>query len=240
MDTRVIATSFVDFVLERDNWKEVEEMSENGIRIIFDVFTAAGFKPKQIVFGKLRGKYMRQGNEETGETYPINQSCPMKVIGQDGNDDFRATGWLDCLFRVANNKWPFTPLTPLNMTCDKVADAVEAEIKRSVPLEPIRLTVEWDILEEYPPKISDHTYFVNHTKDDKELKDCVGIHTYCGGWVDRRQATKDQDCLLCRECHLRVLFPEEIKTYGELREFLRRKLLLPTSPKLGMDTPMDI
>lgn len=99
---------------------------------------------------------------------------------------------------------------------EKAIETVRLEIERSIPLQPIQLTHEGDMMLEYLRE----GYSVDHTRDSHELVSCVGIHAYCRGYVDRRRATKSRDALLCRSCYLRVLFPLEIKTYGELRQTL--------------------
>jgi len=50
------------------------------------------------------------------------------------------------------------------------------------------------------------------------------VHGFCQGWMDRHQTTEEHNCIICRSCYLRVVFPKEIATYGELREYLRKKL----------------
>ena len=150
----------------------------------------------------------------TGETYSINSFCPYTVLGQGGKNHFRATGWLDQLLYLASKKGER----------ELILERIRDEIERSVPLKPIRLTAEGDMLREYPPPINSD-YFTDHTRDDRELGGTAGVHDICGGWVDRVQTTKTHDALLCRRCHLRVPFPKEIKTYGELRQAMSSKLL---------------
>ena len=100
---------------------------------------------------------------------------------------------------------------------------VQAEIERSIPLEPIQLTPEGDFLLEYPPNLTPG-FLVDHTRDDHRLNSCVGVHKYCGSWMDRHGATATHDAISCRGCRLRVLFPKEVKTYGELRQTLAAKI----------------
>ena len=59
-------------------------------------------------------------------------------------------------------------------------------IQDSRPLEPIQLTPEGDFLREYPPreKFGGYEYFIKHTRDDRNLDTCVGIHKYCHGWIE--------------------------------------------------------
>lgn len=211
-----IASRFVNLVKRSDwgkLWAEKEIMSEADIRVLFGIVAAAGFEPKKVVFGKLRGNYLDEERRATGKTYPINDICPYKVIGQYDGADYRATGWLDTMvcFVIRGSERP------------QLTKEVRQEIERSVPLKPIQLTPEGDMLEEDSPS-GDSGYLVDHTRDNHKLISCVGLHSYCNGWVDRCDATKMHDALLCRKCHLRVLFPKNTKTYGELRQIMAAKI----------------
>ncbi len=206
MKTTEIATSFVDLALKND-WSKVKELSAGEVQILFATVFAAGFEPTKVVLGKLVGHYRDQDGSSTGETYPINSSCPYKVISRDGDDHYYATGWLEYA-------WYFVKR---GTDRQEQIKAIQHEIERSVPLKPIQLTAEGDLLREYP--LSDG-YFVDHTRDDRELSDCVGVHDFCNGWMDRTRATETHDAIVCDSCPLRVLFPKEIKTYGELRQVL--------------------
>lgn len=209
METTKIAESFVDLACKYD-WDKVKKLPANEERILFATVSAAGFEPTKIALGKLVGSYRDQDGSSTGETYPINSYCPYKVIDQNGDDHYHATGWLNRALLFA-----------LGETDRKQQiKAIQKEIDRSVPLKPIQLTSEGDLLREYPPS---RDYFSDHTRDNHELNCCVGVHDYCNSWMDRMRATKTHDAIVCRGCHLRVLFPKEIKTYGELRQVLASK-----------------
>ncbi len=209
MKTTDVAVSFVDLALKHD-WSKIKELPAAEAQILFETVSAAGFEPGKVVPGKLVGDYLEQDGSRTGETYPINRFCPYKVVSRDGDDLYHATGWLDRALYFARRATD-------RQECIR---AIQQEIERSVPLEPVQLTPEGDLLREYPPSGS---YSVDHTRDSRELKSCVGVHDYCNGWMDRGRATKTHDALVCRSCHLRVLFPKEIKTYGELRQALASK-----------------
>jgi len=217
-NTTAVAIRFVDLALRYKQWDEIQTLSEDEVQILFDTVSAAGFDPARVVPGKLRGHYRDQDGSSTGETYPINGLCPFKVVsGDEDGDHYFATGWLDCaLRRVVNGS------TRQNEGREKLTEVMAEEIERSVPLEPIPLTPEGDLLREYPPGTCGYglIYFVKHTRDESSLGSCVGVHEYCDNWMDRRRATKTHDALVCRGCHLRVLFPKEVKTYGDLRQVL--------------------
>lgn len=213
MKTTDIAPAFVDLALKYD-WRNVIELPTGEIHVLFAIVSAAGFEPSRVIPGKLRGNYLDQDGSRTGETYPINSFCPYKVVSREDTDHYTATGWLDCTLQLARR----------GTARQQLIQAIQDEIERSVPLKPIQLTPEGDMLREYPPSDSG-----NHTRDDRELSNCVGVHDYCNGWVDRNRATKTHDALSCRRCRLRVLFPQEIKTYGELRQALTTKFAQVTA-----------
>ncbi|OGC36591.1 hypothetical protein A2311_00240 [candidate division WOR-1 bacterium RIFOXYB2_FULL_48_7] len=91
-----IAAKFVNLVMKKH--RNLENLSPEGVESLFETVTAAGFAPKEVVPGKLSGDYLDQDGRKTGETYPINGFFPFKVIGEDGEDDYRATEWLNRLF----------------------------------------------------------------------------------------------------------------------------------------------
>jgi len=216
MDTTV-AARFVDLALSCQWWSEVEELPDNEVQVFLDVL-AAGFNPGFIVPGKLKGEYLDQTGRKTGEVYSINWGFPFKVISPEKEDDYIATGWLDCALRRVVSGGPRR-----GESREQLVEAIEREIERSIPLEPIQLTTEGDLLCEYPPNplaFSSLAYFVDHTQDSGKLASCVGVHMFCGGWMDRRQATATHDAIMCRNCQLKVFFPKKIKTYGGLRQFL--------------------
>lgn len=209
MKTIDIAASFVGLTLKYD-WSKVKELLEDEVRVLLETVSAAGFEPQSIILGRLVGHFCDQDGSRTGETYPINSTCPYKVVGQEGKDNYLATEWLElawCDARKGRDR-------------QQLIESIRQAIERSVPLKPVSLTPEDDLLEEYPPS---GAYYANHTRDDQNLGSCVGIHAFCRGWMDRRRATKTHDALVCRRCYLRVLFPNVIKTYGELRQALASK-----------------
>lgn len=211
MKTIETAASFVDLVLKHD-WSKIKELSTDEVQILFATVSAAGFEPTKVIFGKLVGHYRDQDGSSTGEIYSINDICPYKVISRDGYDHYPATGWL-------NHAFSFAKRGTDRQECIK---AIQDEIERSVPLKPIQLTAEGDLLREYPPSGG---YFVDHTRDNRKLHSCIGVHDFCNGFMDRTRATMTHDAIVCRSCHLRVLFPKEIETYGELREVFASKFV---------------
>lgn len=212
--TTEVAKQFVELVLKYDKkeWQTTFALPTQEMTILFSVVLAAGFEANEVIVGKLVGHYHEQDGGPTGETYPINSVCPFKVMSEGGENHYKATGWLDrALQRVLK--------ADSRENREQLIEEIASRIEQSIPLTPIPLTFEGDLLHEYP---SDGD---GHTRDGNNLGSCAGIHKYCDGWVDRRKTTKNFDCLVCRSCHLRVLFPKEVKTYGELREALAISLL---------------
>lgn len=216
-----VAEKFVDLALRPEVWNDAVQLPETDVAVLFETVTAAGFEPKAVVPGKLRGNYRDQDGSSTGETYPINSLCQYKVTAEDGDDNWFATGWLDCAVRRA-----VYGITRKGENREQVIEALRQEIEKSVPLQPVQLTADGDMLLEYPKQAAFFgglEYFVSHTRDADALSSCVGVHKHCHGWVDRNRATDTHDSLVCRRCHMRVLFPTEVKTYGQLREALAAK-----------------
>ena len=201
--------AFVDIVYARkEDWdrKQSPRMSPKEITVLLAIVVAAGWEVKGVAPGWLRGNYRDQDGSTTGETYPINLYCPYKTMDEDGHDSYAATTWLDHAVTMVSKE-------PSNETAIKW---LESEVCRSRPLDPVQITKDGDFLREYPPREACD----DHMRDGDSLSTCVGVHAYCNSWVDRRQATKRMDAIVCRGCYLRVLFPIEIRTYGELRAFL--------------------
>lgn len=217
----VIARKFVALATKyAGGWKEVKALPANELKVLFDTVKAAGFEPKKIIPGKLTGDYCEQDGSPTGKTYDVNGTCRFKIICEEGVN-YHATGWLDTMVWVmSTGGHRYEEGSPVEQT--------KREILRSVPLEPVQITVDGGLLREYPPSIQ-MSYLVDHDRDEDELGDCAGVHMYCGSWVDRQRATKTHDALVCRGCHLRVLFPKKVRTYGELRQALAPQFVQQTS-----------
>lgn len=210
-----IVNLFIELVSKYNkNQSDKIQSSLEDEQIVFELVSAAGFRASHLTIGHLLGNYIHQDGEATGETYKINSHCPFKVISHSNNDYYFATGWLDCAWRVANNK---------------DAEQLKKEIERSIPLAPIYLTPEEDSLIEFPPRVTDfalYPYFVDHVQDASELGFLsLGIHDYCGGAMERTRTSEKFSSIVCRKCCLRIAVPAAIKTYGELRQYMESKLL---------------
>jgi len=77
-------------------------------------------------------------------------------------------------------------------------------------MEPIILTEYGETLESYPG-----------LKNGDEGNLSTSIHSVCGGWVDVEPVSETHRVILCRRCRLRVVIPNEVTTFGELRAFFK-------------------
>ncbi len=203
-----LAEWFVAFARAHADWSEPAVFADDEIQKISRIVEAAGFEPSSVAVGPVMGQRYLNG-EYTG-MFKANPHSPFKVIGEEGKDHGVATRWLNCLWELVN-----PPLSRPTGDPPALVETVEKEIKRSVPLAPIPIGPDGEMLLEYPP--ASLGFFVDHANDEKKVCGCVGVHKYCGGWVDRKRASKKYDALVCRRCGLRVTFPHDVNTYGELR-----------------------
>ncbi len=211
--TTEVAKRFVELVLKYDKkeWQTTFALPAQEMAILFGTVLEAGFEVKEVVVGKLVGHHRDQDGSSTGETYPINCVCPFKVVAEEGENHFKATGWLDdMLQRVL--------AAPSKEGREQLIEQITVQIEESVPLAPIQLTLEGDLLREYPS--TGH----KHARDKDNFGS--GVHEHCNGWMDRHRATEKCDTIVCRSCHLRVYIPREVKTYGDLREAMETSLLV--------------
>jgi hypothetical protein len=208
---REVATRFVDVFLKYD-WDNVggglKQNSE--VQTLFDIVDIAGFCPTSIVLGRIKGHKRDQDGSAVGTSFVLNYACPYKVIGKEDAPDEEncsATVWLDDMVRRILSR------DMMEETRDQLILVVSEAIKKVIPLEPIQITPDGDFLKEYPGR-------GKSTRDDDKLGWCIGVHRFCGGFVDRKRVTHTHDAIVCRNCYLRVLIPREVATYGDLRRAL--------------------
>lgn len=77
-------------------------------------------------------------------------------------------------------------------------------------IKPIVLTSAGETLLGYPGSVRG---------DEGELDNCIGVHDVCNGFVDIKKISTTHNAIICRSCHLRVIVPASLKTYGELRAY---------------------
>ena len=224
-DIKDIASQFVDLA-RTHNWNDGKiEFLKDEEEILFKIVRAAGFCVRGVELGRLtiQDKFDVEG--ENGERKRVNILCPFKVKDLEGDDYIFATGWLDCILRLA----VYGGMKRVEKESrEKLIKAVSMEIEKSVPLEPIMFTKDGDLLVEYPlqPYTSgDFPYFVEeHVKDKNVLGPCVGLHDSCGGWIDFKKSSSICNEIVCRKCRKKAVFSNEIKTFGELRRQLELTL----------------
>lgn len=218
-----IADLFVDMVFKYKNGSRGDKTQPTieELQIIFELVSAAGFKVSNVNIGNLIGNYVLQDGEKTGDTYPVNKSCPFKVIDLNSEDYYFATGWLDCAWRLVSG---------IKQERGSDIENIKREIERSIPFDPIILNEYGERLIESSPRIigfSLYEYFVDHTKDDRAMGFLsVGLHDYCGGAIENIRVSEKFSALVCRKCCLHIPFPVEIKTCGELRRHMESQLKL--------------
>ena len=192
----------------REEWKNLKALSDEDAGIFLFFVTFAGFKIKGIRYGRIKTAMFDEDRSPTGEYFFLTELCPLVFLHADENghlqDHEKATYWLECIFQL---------ILGWQQDNNQLVERVDSEFERSKPLDPIPLG-NGNFLCEYPPSDSG---LVDHSRDHNDMGHSAGTHRYCGGYMDRHRATKKEDSLSCRKCHLRVQFPREIKTYGELR-----------------------
>ncbi len=211
---------------------KIRKIREDEVHIFFEIVTAAGFEFTAVVKGEVLGNYCDQDGNSIG-TYIVNNLCPFKVVGgryEITSDNHFATGWLNCAVRrVVRGAERKDDL--LAESREQLVAAIVMEIKRSVPLEPIRLTSGNDFMLELSPdqQMFGLEYFVDHVRDDTEIRDgFIGIHRGCpeghNGFINRTltlTAFGPHVVFSCMICALRVQIPrKEAMTYGDLRHAL--------------------
>lgn len=94
-------------------------------------------------------------------------------------------------------------------------------------MKPIKLNGYGETLQEYPKGDlrRDPAPHQDLPADEaKELSTCVGIHAVCHSWVDFKEISETHNALLCRGCSLRFVFPNTVKTFGDLRAHCEKEL----------------
>lgn len=217
IDITVISTRFVDLVLKHYRWEGFNEISaqENAaelpadkIQVLYDMLSVVSFNRIKIVPGKLTDSFKEDG---ISKTFVINNFSPFIVI-RDSKGLVPATSWLEFCFRsvIFGSK--------RDKKGEELIETIVKSIKATISLKPIRLTPEGDFLCDISPGFG-----MKHTKDEDNL--CyltVGIHKFCNGNMERIQTTKTHDIIVCQKCHLRVQFPRNVLTYGDLRKAFKK------------------
>ncbi len=201
------ARSFVRCFRNEIPPSNIQRLSEMQKDVLYQVLDFAGFETSEnFLFGLV-------GNEERQK---INFYFPFKVIDQKGEVQKIPSGWLNDLFLV-------TFKIHDQDTVQQKARFVSEAIRESVPLQPIEFSNACDYIYEIPPIPVAGDYFsLVHTKDNDEMSDYAGIHVSIAKPCDGKMVFGFYDQginkLECNRCGIRLLFPDSIKTYGDLRK----------------------
>ncbi len=220
VEEKMITQQFVEMVASRKFGSN--EFTESELTIFLGIVRDAGFDAKAVTPGFVTSGYIEQddGNRKW-HTYNINEESKVKVIGQDGQDDCFATGWLNDVFKIARSAYGNRGAV------ERIIKQIEKEIENSIPFKPIQLTQEGDMLCEKRSEPDTHRSSENYLQV-KHIRDSHGFdqtmrHAFCGGKLLIRRTTADHKTIYCGECNLRVSIPIGIKDFGELRDFMNSK-----------------
>ncbi len=183
-------------------------LTDDQLSLLLELVSLGGFEPVRLEQGEMKRKY-----NDCDDFYTVNRNLFYKVILEHGESE-EATGWLETIFSKALEilSWGWSE--------GNFYEKVQKEILEGIPLDPIRLTKENEFMRQYPPK----SYFSGHTRDENSIGSTAGVHTYCHGFIDMKRTSITHNALHCRACGLRVTFPVDVKTYGELRKYIAEQL----------------
>jgi hypothetical protein len=197
-----------------------DQFSQEDAPIIKDAVKLAGYEVNRLEEDKLFHQHRGEGIKHD---FIVNKRCPFIVVNQEGINDPIATAWLDSIFSVA-----MVLRVSKNDRVEKEMLLLK-ELKQMLPIQPIRLTADGDILMDQLSPIEllpDGYKFPDYVTQDEDAisNTLTGIHKYCGGFMECMRVTEKHKALVCRKCHLRILIPKEIATYAELREYMEESL----------------
>lgn len=177
-------------------------------KAILDLLHYVGFKVTHFTHEALRRHHTDEDRHPTNETFELNSNSKIKVFdGEEENSE--ATRWFDKIWRSVGQPAKYTGELGQKLI------ALSKAIEESIRLQPIVLTQYGEKLcESYNPQ-------ENHTHDEDKLSTIIGAHSVCNGYLDIKKISSGYNAILCRNCHLRVVIPETITTYKELREFFK-------------------
>lgn len=195
----------------------VDLTKNGGLKSVSDVLGLVGFKTASLALGELTAL------PKSGHGYArvlLNPNCPFRANNLDGTGQEEATMLLEDIFSAVS-AWKDRQETKCT---EDLVQEVASKIESFMPLPLIKLTLNGDYLsEEFPTNPRDHT------KDSDPVKNfpyATGRHRpYCQGVLKVQETTEQVSVILCYICGLRVEFPKQVNTYGELREYFESKLV---------------
>jgi hypothetical protein len=69
------------------------------------------------------------------------------------------------------------------------------------------------------------SYLDKEYTDNSELGCCIGTHGQCDGFLSLKRISIKFNVICCRSCNFRLIIPVSIKTYGDLRKYMKSKVL---------------
>lgn len=125
--------------------------------------------------------------------------------------EFDATDWLESFWKAM--------LQRREQLDDKDLVLLDRDttkwIEQSRQLCPIIITEYGETLCESPDSRGLHSIYSIHAHDPDELRSCV--HDICGGRIELHPASMTHRAIVCSRCGLRIVVPNEIETFGDLR-----------------------
>lgn len=226
-------------------FKPAINISEENLQLMIHVAQIAGFDVDDIKVGELNKMTpSKSGWASDATDTQINSftdRCLLKTIGDRKVTDWFASGWINA---VMHDVWFGKAMEESMAKAHKdllgkerdekyslengKVQFVCKEIKRCVFPKPIPLTQDGDIMLIYDTDTSKgfwvrDWFLFDHVNDETKLPKYPGEHKDCGGIFEIKNGAKGLTVLLCNECHLRLTFPETIKTYGDIRKFFEEK-----------------
>jgi hypothetical protein len=87
---------------------------------------------------------------------------------------------------------------------------------KTIPPDEIQITKYGETLIAYPK---------SDMEDSRILAHCFAVHYVCNGFLDLHPITSEHNAITCRVCNLRIVIPNTIETFGELRKYFARKII---------------
>ncbi len=203
---KMVARRFVRMITAYQIASDPQELSFKQVEALLYILAKAGFSAIDMKPGHV---------EHDGKA--LNLLFPYKPISRyEGHDPWIAAGWLNDVVKILKLVQP-------ELSFNKKVTFVIKEMKRSMPLNPIFITKDGDMLFEIPPDRFFSSYLVDHVNDSMKIGHPAGIHgKTCGGKLYRGEISGTQSMLRCSKCEIRALFPKTLQTYGDLRNILEK------------------
>ena len=189
--------------------KETKLNIDQQNQVILELLRYVGFKVSHLVYEPSTIHLRDDDGSSSDEIRVLNKNSNIKVF-DDEEEHQKATSWLDEIWHLVGQPAKYV------LELGEKLIALSKAIEESVQLEPIVLTEYGETLRECSARLPEH-----HIHDKDKLKSIVGTHDICSGYLDLKPVSEHSNAIVCRSCHLRVVIPKTITTYGEIREFFK-------------------